>query len=133
MTRYLLDADICIYLLKGFAKNAIQKFESLTPGDVAVSSITTAELFYGAQNSQYPDRNTSAIEKFISPLVILPFENTSAYHYGRIRKQLEVKGKVIGQMDMLIASIALSHKLIVVTNNVREFKRVQGLKVENWT
>jgi tRNA(fMet)-specific endonuclease VapC len=132
MIRYLLDTDTCIYLLKGVAKKAVLKIETFSPGSIAISSITVAELLYGAEKSQQQERNKSSVEKFISPLVILPFDHTAAAHYGRIRAYLEKKGNVIGQMDMLIASIALAHGVTVITNNTREFKRVQFLKVENW-
>ena len=129
---YLVDTDTCIYLLKKSASNAVRQFESLTPGDVAISSITIAELFYGAEKSRRVEHNIKSIENFISPLVILPFDKAAAEQYGRIRERLESSGKIIGRMNMLIASVGLANKLTLVTNNVREFKRVPGLKVENW-
>jgi len=130
--RFLLDTDISIYLLKKTSPKAIREFEKLAPGDVAISTITVSELYYGAEKSKQVQRNLDAIENFISPLVILNFDKTAAVHYGRVRKHLELTGKIIGQMDMQIASVGLASNLIVVTNNVREFKRVPGLRVENW-
>lgn len=130
--RYLLDTDTSIYLLKKTSTNAIKRFEKLTPGDVTISAITIAELYYGAEKSKQVQRNFDAIESFISPLVILDFDKAAARHYGRIRNRLQAAGKVIGQMDMQIASVGLARNLTVVTNNIREFKRVPGLRVENW-
>jgi len=130
--RYLLDTDISIYLLRKTSLNVIKRFGQLTPGDIAISTITIAELYYGAEKSEHLQQNLTAIENFISPLVILHFDKTAARHYGRIRKHLEASGKLIGSMDMQIAAVALAANLIVVTNNVREFKRVPALKVENW-
>lgn len=105
----------------------------MRPGDVAISSITVAELFYGAEKSSQLDRNIVYIQKFLQPLVTLNFSEQDAAAYGKIRVQLERRGEPIGAMDLLIASQALSHDLTLVTNNVREFQRIDSLHIENWT
>jgi tRNA(fMet)-specific endonuclease VapC len=132
MIRYILDTDISIYLLKGIAPKAANKIGRLTPGDVGITTVTIAELLFGAEKSDHIEKNKSAIDRFISPLVILPFDTSAAARYGKIRKLLESKGTPIGSMDLMIAAIASSFDAILVTNNVKEFRRVPGLKVENW-
>lgn len=131
--RYLLDTNICIALIKRTSTRAMEKIQRLRPGDICVSSITVAELSFGAEKSQFPERNRSAIRKFMTPLVIVDFDSKSAAHYGVLRALLEGAGTPIGPLDTLIAAQALAYELIVVTNNEREFSRVKGLrKMENW-
>jgi tRNA(fMet)-specific endonuclease VapC len=130
--KYLLDTNICIYIIKKKPETVIKKFTKLRPGSVAISSITLSELYYGVVKSSKPNENMIALQEFISPLIVLDFTEQDALFYGKIRTDLEKKGKPIGAMDLLIASIAKSKELILVSNNVREFSRISDLKVENW-
>jgi len=131
--RYLLDTNICIYLIKKNPPEVLEHLGKLSPIDISISSITVAELYYGAENSIYRERNRLALEEFFLPLEILPFDEKAALQYGIIRADLKKKGKIIGAMDMLIASHAIANNLILVTNNEREFRRISNLKLENWT
>ena len=130
--RFLLDTNICIYIIKQKAPKVFEKFQTLTPSDVGVSSITVAELEYGAYKSQRLEQNRAALSQFLIPLEILPFDERATQTYGQIRAELERRGIVIGSMDMLIASQAISLGLTLVTNNVREFSQIPSLTLENW-
>lgn len=128
----MLDTDICIALIKRRSPELITKLKKHKPGEVAISSITLAELHFGVAKSAQPEKNRAALDQFLLPLVILAFDDAAAEGYGRVHAALEVKGAPIGLLDTLIAGHALSINGAVVTNNVREFSRVQGLRVENW-
>ncbi len=128
----LLDTNICIYIIKRKPVEVLQRFNAYRVGDVGVSSITVAELYFGAQKSQRPDQNQQAVEQFLLPLTVAQFDYDAAVIYGRIRAGLEQQGTPIGALDTLIAAHALSLGVTLVTNNVQEFSRVQGLAVENW-
>jgi len=130
--RFLLDTNICIYIIKQKPPKVLEKFQTLTPSDVGVSSITVAELEYGAYKSQRQEQNRAALSQFLIPLEILPFDERATQTYGQIRAELERRGTVIGSMDMLIASQAISLGLTLVTNNVRELSQIPGLTLENW-
>ncbi len=130
--RFLLDTNICIYIIKQKPPKVLEKFQTLTPSDVGVSSITVAELEYGAYKSQRQEQNRAALSQFLIPLEILPFDERATETYGQIRAELERRGTVIGSMDMLIASQAISLGLTLVTNNVRELSQIPGLTLENW-
>ena len=130
--KYMLDTNICIYVIKHKPEHVITRFLQHDPEEICISSITYAELMYGAEKSQFPDKNKMAVSLFLSPITILEYGDSAAERYGRIRANLERMGTPIGQMDMLIASHAISRKLILVTNNTKEFKRVDGLLLENW-
>ena len=130
--KVLLDSDICIYIIKRKPADVLKRFQEFEPGEIAVSSITVAELMYAASKSQKPRQNQSAIEQFLTPLSVLPFDDTSAVIYGHVRANLERLGTPIGPFDTLIAAQALQQKVVLVTNNVREFARIPGLVVENW-
>ena len=132
MIRYLLDTNICIYIIKQHPKQVIEHLRTLLVGDVAISAITLAELEYGAAKSSRPEQNREALIAFTAPLEVLPFDDDASLHYGEIRADLERAGMVIGAMDMLIAAHARSRSLKLVTNNSREFKRIHGLDIENW-
>jgi tRNA(fMet)-specific endonuclease VapC len=132
MIRYLLDTNICIYLIKQHPKQVIEHLRTLLVGDVAISAITFAELEYGAAKSSRPEQNREALIAFTAPLEVLPFDDDASLHYGEIRADLERAGMVIGAMDMLIAAHARSRSLKLVTNNSREFQRIHGLDIENW-
>jgi tRNA(fMet)-specific endonuclease VapC len=130
--RYLLDTNICIYLIRKKPPEVMEKFRDCSAGDIGISSITAAELLFGVQNSQYPIQNQRALEQFLVPLVIVDFDHQAAIVYGMIRATLERQGSSIGPLDTLIAAHALSLSVILVTNNIREFSRVPDLKVVNW-
>jgi len=129
---YLLDTNICIYIIKKKPIEVFEKLRSISIRSVAVSSITIAELEYGVRKSSQPQKNQIALNNFLSPLTVIDFDYQAAIEYGSIRIQLEMKGTPIGSLDMLIAAQAKTLNLTLVTNNGREFERVDGLKVENW-
>lgn len=128
----LLDTNICIYLIKKHPTEVLRRFEEYEVGDIGISSITAAELHFGAQKSQQPDKNLQALEQFLLPLAVVPFGGEAVIAYGRLRAHLEKQGTPIGSLDTLIAAHALGLDLTLVTNNLREFERVPDLKVENW-
>ena len=130
--KYLLDTNICIYIIKKKPDKVLKRFSKFKPGDIAVSLITIAELNYGVAKSSKPNENTIALQEFLQPLITLDFTNDDSLIYGRIRAELEANGQMIGAMDLLIASIAISRSLTLVTNNEKEFSRIKNLKLENW-
>ena len=130
--KYLLDTNICIYIIKKKPARVLRKFKTLKPGDIGISSITVAEFRYGVEKSKYGARNRRAVEQFLTPLAIVDFDAKAAQIYGNIRAALESKGTPIGPLDPLIAAHALSLGVTLVTNNIKEFSRVPGLKLANW-
>jgi tRNA(fMet)-specific endonuclease VapC len=130
--KVMLDTNICIYIIKQKPKPVLERFVAFMVGDLGISVITLAELEYGANKSNKPTRNREALEQFVSPLEIAVFDRQVTSVYGKIRALLEKRGRPIGSMDLLIAAHALSLNARLATNNVREFKRVPGLHVENW-
>jgi tRNA(fMet)-specific endonuclease VapC len=131
--KYLVDTNILIYLMNSKSKKLLRKFTSKNIEQFCISSITVAELIYGARKSQNIDRNMSSAIKVISPLTILDFTGLDAFEYGDIRSDLEKKGKPIGGNDLLIAAQARRQNLIVLTANTKEFSRVPNLRIENWS
>ena len=131
--RYMLDTNICIYTIKHKPPEVIQRFLSHDPSELCISSITYAELMHGVEKSMAAERNRIAITMFLSPISVLNFDTYAAEEYGKIRADLERKGIPIGPMDILIAAHAKAEDLILVTNNTREFERVEDLDVEDWT
>lgn len=129
---YLLDTNICIYIIKKQPEKVLEKFSTLSLGDVAISSITLAELHYGIMKSSNPKKNREALDKFLTPLEILDFDYYATMEYGKIRADLEKNGTPIGPLDTLIAAHAKSQQLILVTNNEKEFRRISDFKIENW-
>ena len=132
MMKYLLDTNICIYLIKQRPAGVLAHLHRCKPGDIGLSSITVSELEYGAHKSARPQENRLALAGFLAPLEVLAYDDHAASSYGRIRTELERQGKPIGAMDILIAAHALSRQLTLVTNNEREFLRIPDLKVVNW-
>ncbi|GBF82790.1 type II toxin-antitoxin system tRNA(fMet)-specific endonuclease VapC [Aphanothece sacrum] len=130
--KYLLDTNICIYLIKKKPFKVFEKFKNIEPGDIGVSSITVAELKYGVYKSQHLEKNKVALTQFLIPLEIVSFDVNATVIYGQIRANLEREGMIIGAMDMLIAAQAVALDLILITNNIKEFTRVPNLKLENW-
>lgn len=133
MKKYLLDTNICIYIIKNKPKKVFEKFKKLDPSQLCISSITMAELEFGVFKSSFPQKNQIALTKFLSPITILPFDDNAAFAYGALRASLEQKGKVIGAMDLLIAAHAISEGITLVTNNEKEFNRIKTLQIQNWT
>jgi len=130
--KFLLDTNICIYIIKQKPAKVLEKFKRLHPSDVGISSITLAELEYGIAKSQQSEKNRIALNQFLITLEIVKFDEKASNIYGGVRAELERKGLVIGAMDMLIAAHAISLDLILVTNNVKEFSRIPNLRLENW-
>jgi tRNA(fMet)-specific endonuclease VapC len=130
--KYLLDTNICIYIIKKKPEEVIKRFLKMKPDSIGISSITVSELYYGVAKSSKPNENTIALEQFILPLTVINYNKEDSIAYGKLRARLEQKGKLIGAMDMLIAAQALSRDLILVTNNEREFKKIEELSTENW-
>lgn len=130
--KYLLDTNICIYIIKQKPSAVLDHFRSHSPTDISVSSITVAELEYGAYKSQQIDKNRAALQQFLLPLALLDFNADATQAYGQIRAELSRQGCIIGAMDLLIAAQALSQDLTLITNDTDEFIRVSGLKLDNW-
>ncbi len=131
MLAYLLDTDVCIHALKRRNSALIDAFTA-HDGRMAVSDVTLFELYYGAERYDDPAQRIAIIESFTARLEVLPFDSRAALHAGNIRAALESRGEMIGAYDLMIAAIARSQGLILVTGNMREFERVEGLRVERW-
>jgi tRNA(fMet)-specific endonuclease VapC len=131
--KYLLDTNICGFIIRQKLNVVLQRFNVLPPSDVAISTITVAELRYGTDKCAVPTRNQAAIASFLAPLAIVDFDSPATIKYGRIRSFLERQGKAIGPLDTRIAAHERSLNLIVVTANTSEFSRVPGLQCEDWT
>jgi tRNA(fMet)-specific endonuclease VapC len=131
MIKYMLDTDTCIFTIKRKPAHLKRLFNAHI-GQLCISSVTWGELICGAEKSQQVERNLNNIEGFAARLEILHFDEPAARHFGQVKAELEQQGNTIGAYDMMIAGHARSQGFIVVTNNGREFKRVNGLRVENW-
>jgi tRNA(fMet)-specific endonuclease VapC len=131
MLTYMLDTNICIYVMKNYPLALLEKFNSLAE-QLCVSSITLGELHYGAEKSARRVNNLTAIEHFVARLDVLPFGAKAAAHCGQVRAELERAGTPCGPHDMQIGGHARSEGLIVVTNNMREFGRMPGIRAESW-
>ncbi|MFC4251871.1 type II toxin-antitoxin system tRNA(fMet)-specific endonuclease VapC [Sinimarinibacterium flocculans] len=129
--RYLLDTNTCIYIINRRPAQVFERFAGIRYGEIAISSITGAELTFGAAKSG-SERNLRALQKFLAPLEVLAFDEAAMKHYGPVRAKLERRGTPIGALDLLIASHALALNATLVTNNLREFRRVSGLALDNW-
>ena len=129
--KYLLDTNICIYVINAKPPQVLERFRREAIGDIGISAITAAELAFGVAKSGSA-RNRAALEKFLAPLEIVPFDGEAIWHYGETRAGLEKRGLPIGSLDTLIAAHALALGATLVTNNGSEFSRVEGLRVENW-
>jgi len=129
---YLLDTNACIRVLNGTSAPLIARLRSHAPSDLRVSSVTRAELLYGARRSARVAENLRLLTGFFAPLVSLPFDDVCAEEYGALRATLAAAGRPIGPNDLLIAATALAHDLTLVTHNLREFSRIAGLKIEDW-
>ncbi len=131
--KYLLDTNICIYIINEKPVKVLRKFEQYPVDEFGISSITHAELQYGVEKSKNKNTNQDALDEFMLSLTILPFNGKRLVTcYGEIRALLESKGKTIGPLDMLIAAHALSLDLTIISNNIKEFSRIPSIKCENW-
>ena len=129
---YMLDTDICIYTIKRKPSSVVNRLEQLKPGELAMSAITFAELVNGAKKSKYVEANMERLNDLSELIDVRPFDRQAALFYGSVRSSLEKRGEVIGGNDLLVAAHALSLDWTLVTNNEKEFRRVEGLRVENW-
>lgn len=129
---YLLDTNVCIYTIKRRPRSVVEKIRSLPIEEICISTITVAELEHGVTKSQHRDTNRVALLEFLTPFRILDFDQGAARNYGEIRSALELKGTTIGPLDLLIGAHARSQNLTLVTNNTKEFRRISGLRLENW-
>jgi tRNA(fMet)-specific endonuclease VapC len=129
---YLLDTNACIRVLNSSSAPLVARLRSHAPSEIRVSSVTRAELLYGARRSARVAENLRLLAGFVAPLVSLPFDDACAEQYGALRATLAAAGQPIGPNDLLIAATALAHDLTLVTHNLREFSRVAGLKLEDW-
>ena len=130
--KYLIDTNICIYIMNKRPARIIEKFRQFELGEIGISTITASELQYGVSKSIHRKKNQKRLEQFMAPFEILAYDEMAAKEYGDIRFLLEKNGQPIGPLDVLIAAHALSRNLVLVTNNDQEFKRVKNLQVENW-
>jgi tRNA(fMet)-specific endonuclease VapC len=131
MLEYMLDTNICIYVIKNRPAALRERFDQLAEA-LCISTITLGELLYGVQKSARRSQNLQAVEQFTARLEVLPFSVKAAAHFGQIRAELARAGRPCGAYDMLIAAHARSEGLVLITNNVREFQRMPGLRIENW-
>ncbi len=130
--RYLLDTNICIYIIKQSPPSVFKRFRTLKVGEVGISAITYYELQFGISKSLRPKENQLALTEFLAPLEVLDLPAAAAQIFGELRAFLQKQGTPIGNYDLLIATHALHLGLTLITNNTHEFERVPGLKVENW-
>jgi tRNA(fMet)-specific endonuclease VapC len=128
---YLLDTNLCIYVINNKPQHVFEHFKQYPLGQLAISSITASELAFSVEKSG-SERNKQALNKFISPLDILPYDEQAIWHYAKLCQNFQSTGKIIGSLDMLIAAHALALDVVLVTNNTKEFERIDGLKLENW-
>lgn len=131
MIQYLLDTNICIYIINAKPTEVLERFKREAMGSIAISSLTAAELAYGVSKSG-STKNRDALEMFLAPLEVVPFDENVIWHYGKLRNDLGKRGQPIDPMDTMIAAHALAIDTTLITNNTREFARVENLRLENW-
>ena len=132
MLKYLLDTNIVIYTMKNRPQRVKRRFQR-HHGQMGISAVTLGELVFGAEHSRQVEQNLKDIEALAARLEVLPFDNKAAYHFGQIRATLYRTGQPIGPYDMMIAGQGRAMGLILVTNNIKEFERVPGLLLEDWS
>lgn len=130
--RFLLDTNICIYIAKESPASVLTRFRKARTGTIAISAVTYGELLFGAAKSRHAAGVRKVLERFTEHVPVLPIDEAAAAHYGQLRAVLEQRGEIIGNNDLWIAAHALARKLVLVTNNEREFRRVPGLKLQDW-
>ena len=131
--RYMLDTNICIYAIKHKPEQVFMRLQEHDPIDICISSVTYAELVHGVEKSKAIEKNRVALALLLANIEIMNFDSLAAESYGKIRADLEKAGTPIGPLDMMIAGHAMALGYTMVTNNTKEFERVKGLKLENWT
>jgi tRNA(fMet)-specific endonuclease VapC len=131
--KYMLDTNICVFLIRTRPETVLNRLEKCRPGEVGISSVTLAELRYGAEKSLQVEKNLEALAGFTLALEIAAFDEQAVAGYGAVRTQLEAAGTPIGSMDMLIGAHALSLGATLVTNNTKELRRIKRLRVADWT
>jgi len=132
MIQYMLDTDICSYIIREKPIKVFERFETLEMDQLCISVITYAELIYGVEHSSSKKINRSIVDDFANHLNIIEWDKSAAEHYGKIRAFLQAGGNIIGAMDMMIAAHAVSQKMTLVTNNEKHFNRIPKLNIENW-
>lgn len=132
MKDIMLDTNICIYIIKNKPKSVMRRFKEYDIGNISLSSITVSELYYGAYKSEYIEKNLLALEHFLQPFNIAEYDLKASIEYGQIRAILERQGNILGGLDMQIAAHAKSLNMTLVTNNTKEFIRVDDLSLDNW-
>jgi tRNA(fMet)-specific endonuclease VapC len=130
---YFLDTNTCIFFLNGSSPSIKDKILSIPPNQIKISSIVKAELLVGAYKSRYKQINLEKVEAFLEPFEIVPFDGPTTYVYADIRSKTETSGRNVGPNDLLIASVAMLYEGTLITNNVQEFKNIDGLKIEDWS
>ena len=130
---YFLDTNTCIFFLNGSSPSIKDKLLSVSPYQIKISSIVKAELLLGAYKSRYKQNNLEKVEAFLEPFEIVPFDDQASYVYAEIRSKTEISGRNVGPNDLLIASVTLFYDGTLITNNVKEFKNIDGLKIEDWS
>ena len=130
--KWMLDTDTCIAIIKRRPESALKKLRGKSIGQVGISTVTLSELNFGAAKSSRREQAVAALAEFVLPLEVAPYDTEAASSYGGVRASLEKRGTPIGPLDTLIASHALSLDVILVTHNVKEFSRIEGLRVEDW-
>jgi tRNA(fMet)-specific endonuclease VapC len=133
MAVYMLDTDISSYIMKRSRDRVLRRLQTISVGDVSISAITKSELMYGVEVSPRKQQDRIALDAYLKHVEVLDYPDEAALHYGQIRAALKVAGNMIGANDLLIAAHARSLGFTLVTNNTREFGRIEGLKLENWT
>ena len=129
---YIVDSNTCIYFMNGKYPSVRDKFLSISPKDIKISSVVKGELLLGAFKSQTREQTTKKVEKFLKPFDVIDFTDKMSYDYAEIRATLEKSGNSIGANDLLIAATALNQKATLVTHNIDEFSRIQSLEIEDW-
>jgi tRNA(fMet)-specific endonuclease VapC len=130
--KYLLDTNICIYWLKG-NKDIIEKVQETDADDLYISTITVAELLYGAWNSTTIEKNLSKVREFENAISVFELDRDCIEMYAKIKAKLRAEGKILDDFDILIAATAIQYECVLVTNNIKHFERIDGLAIENWT
>jgi len=131
--KYLLDTNICVFVIRAKLPLVLQKFQQYQPDQLMISAVTLSELRYGADKSSDRAKNHAALNAFLAPIQIVAFDAECADYYGRVRSHLELRGLPIGPLDTMIAAHSLRLQVPLVTNNTKEFSRVPGLRLEDWS
>jgi len=130
---YMLDTNICIFAIKRKYANLFNKLHKNIDKGIFISTLTVAELEFGVSNSKYPEKNRIALLEFLTIFNLLKFDDKDAIEYGKIKTKLKKQGNIIGPIDLLLAAQAVTKNLILITNNIEEFQRVDNLKIEDWS